>query len=98
MDGLKVRTNRGRVEVLRPNKYQVTHRGNRGRELIRVGYLAEAYKRPAEIVWSKEDGDEADDDDGSRGAEEDDDPESHGAPRLADPPDGTATQGNLFEE
>ena len=42
MEGLEVETNRGRTEVVRPNKFTVTTRGNRGREIIRAGYLVRA--------------------------------------------------------
>jgi len=49
MDGLEVETTRGRVEVLRPNKFKVTSRGGRGRELIRVGYLKAVTRPPQEI-------------------------------------------------
>jgi DNA gyrase subunit A len=40
MDGLEIETNRGRTEIVRPNKFGVSERGNRGREIIRVGYIA----------------------------------------------------------
>ncbi len=40
MDGLAVVTSRGREEVVRPNKFSVTARAGRGREIIRQGTLA----------------------------------------------------------
>jgi len=40
MEGIEVETNRGRTEVVRSNKFSVGARGNRGREIIRVGYIA----------------------------------------------------------
>ena len=49
MDGLEVETNRGRIEIIRPNKYRVTSRGGRGREIIRVGYLVRTKVEPLEI-------------------------------------------------
>lgn len=58
MDGLTVRTSRGRLETLRPNKFQVTKRGNRGRELIKVGHLVEVLREPDEIVYVEPEPDE----------------------------------------
>jgi len=49
MEGLTVETSRGRVEVLRPNKYGVTHRAGRGRDLIRVGYIARVHREAVEL-------------------------------------------------
>ncbi len=49
MDGLEVETNRGRAEVVRPNKFGVSERGNRGREIIRVGYIAKVSEAPVEL-------------------------------------------------
>jgi DNA gyrase subunit A len=40
MHGLSVITSRGRDEVVRPNKFKVTSRGLRGREIIRQGTLS----------------------------------------------------------
>ncbi len=53
MDGLHVETSRGREEVLRPNKYRITRRGGKGRELIRVGYFAKALTKPQIIELPK---------------------------------------------
>jgi DNA gyrase subunit A len=52
-EGLEVETNRGRVEAISPARYQVTHRGNRGRELIKVGHLSRVGQPAVEVVWSR---------------------------------------------
>jgi DNA gyrase subunit A len=49
MSGLEVTTSRGRDEVVRPNKFSVTSRGNRGREIIRQGTLALVPRPPVEL-------------------------------------------------
>ncbi|MFT5991453.1 MAG: DNA gyrase subunit A [Flavobacteriales bacterium] len=54
MEGLEVETNRGRVEVVRPNKFTVTSRGNRGREIIRQGYLTRVGVEPVELMFRDE--------------------------------------------
>jgi DNA gyrase subunit A len=54
MLGIEVETNRGRIEVLRPNKYQVTRRGNRGREIIKKGYLVRVFQNPVEVFLEPE--------------------------------------------
>ncbi len=50
MQGLAVVTSRGRDEVVRPNKFKVTSRGLRGREIIRQGTLSLA---PRPVVERK---------------------------------------------
>lgn len=49
MEGLTVRTDRGREEVIRPNKYSVSSRGNRGRQLSRTGQIAEVIREVIEL-------------------------------------------------
>ncbi|MCA9564127.1 MAG: hypothetical protein KC561_11595, partial [Myxococcales bacterium] len=49
MDGLTVETNRGRTEVIRPNKFKVTSRGGKGREIIKRGYLSGVFFPPIEV-------------------------------------------------
>jgi DNA gyrase subunit A len=53
MDGLTVETNRGRTEVIRPNKFTPVTRGGRGRELLRMGYIARVEVEVTEISWEK---------------------------------------------
>ncbi len=48
-DGLHVRTNRGRDEIIRTTKFDVTNRGNKGRLVIRRGYFAEVFPEPVEL-------------------------------------------------
>jgi DNA gyrase subunit A len=55
MEGLEIETNRGRVEVVRPNKFGVAERGNRGREIIRVGYIARVADEPTVVRFRKVD-------------------------------------------
>ena len=55
MDGLEVVTSRGREEVVRPNKFKVTSRGNRGREIIRQGTLALAPRPCVELKFRARD-------------------------------------------
>ncbi len=54
MDGLTVETNRGRAETIRSNKFSVGTRGNRGREIIRVGYIARIETEPLELAFRRE--------------------------------------------
>lgn len=49
MDGIAVETDRGREEVIRPNKYSITSRGNRGRQLSRTGHIVRVERPPIEI-------------------------------------------------
>ena len=55
MDGLEVITSRGRDEVVRPNKFKVTARGNRGREIIRQGTLSLAPPTCFELKFRTDD-------------------------------------------
>lgn len=49
MDGIAVETDRGREEIIRPNKYSITSRGNRGRQLSRTGTITAVIRPPIEI-------------------------------------------------
>lgn len=49
MHGITVETDRGREEVIRPNKYSITSRGNRGRQLSRTGHIVRVARPPLEI-------------------------------------------------
>jgi DNA gyrase subunit A len=55
MSGLEVVTSRGRDEIVRPNKFKVTSRGNRGREIIRQGTLALAPQPCVELRFRSSD-------------------------------------------
>ena len=48
-DGLEVETSRGRREIVRTTKFEVTNRGNRGRQIIKRGHLAKVFLTPTEI-------------------------------------------------
>ena len=48
-DGLEVETNRGRREIVRTTKFEVTNRGNKGRQIIKRGNLAKVIVSPIEI-------------------------------------------------
>ncbi len=48
-DGLEVETNRGRREIIRPTKFDVTNRGNKGRLIIKRGHIAKVFLKPVEI-------------------------------------------------
>lgn len=47
--GLEVETNRGRREIVRTTKFDVSNRGNRGKQLIKRGSLARVVLQPTEI-------------------------------------------------
>ncbi len=47
-DGLEVETNRGRREIVRTTKFDVSNRGNKGRLIIKRGHLAEVFHEPVE--------------------------------------------------
>lgn len=47
--GLEVETNRGRREVVRTTKFDVSNRGNRGRQIIKRGQLTRVVVAPEEI-------------------------------------------------
>lgn len=49
-DGLHVQTNRGRDEIVRTTKFDVTNRGNKGTLVIQRGYLAEVFPEPVEVT------------------------------------------------
>ena len=48
-DGLEVETNRGRREIVRTTKFEVSNRGNKGRLVIRRGHLAKVFPQPVEV-------------------------------------------------
>ncbi len=48
-EGLEVETNRGRREIVRTTKFEVSNRGNRGRQIIRRGNLARVIEAPIEL-------------------------------------------------
>ena len=47
-EGLVVETNRGRIENVRASKFGISGRGNRGRELLRLGHLVKVHRGPVE--------------------------------------------------
>jgi len=49
-DGLHVQTNRGRDEIVRTTKFDITNRGNKGELVIKRGYLAEVFPDPIEVT------------------------------------------------
>ena len=48
-EGLEVETSRGRREIVRTTKFEVSRRGNRGRQIIRRGQLVRVIPAPVEI-------------------------------------------------
>ncbi len=48
-DGLEVETSRGRREIVRTTKFEVSNRGNKGRQIIKRGHLARVIVSPIEI-------------------------------------------------
>ena len=48
-DGLEVETSRGRREIVRTTKFEVSNRGNKGRQVIKRGTLARVIVEPTEI-------------------------------------------------
>ncbi len=48
-DGLHVQTNRGRDEIVRTTKFDVTNRGNKGELIIKRGHLAEVFPETVEM-------------------------------------------------
>jgi DNA gyrase subunit A len=48
-EGLVVETSRGRREIVRTTKFEVSNRGNRGKPVIRRGTLARVIKEPVEL-------------------------------------------------
>lgn len=48
-DGLEVETNRGRREIVRTTKFEVSNRGNKGKLIIRRGHLSRIIPTPVEI-------------------------------------------------
>ncbi|NND72785.1 MAG: DNA topoisomerase IV subunit A [Rhodothermales bacterium] len=49
-EGLEVETSRGRKETIRPTKYDVTNRGNKGRAIIKRGTIRKVFLEPVEIT------------------------------------------------
>lgn len=50
--GLEVETSRGRREVVRTTKFEVTNRGNKGKPIIKRGHLSRVISEPVEIRLS----------------------------------------------
>jgi DNA gyrase subunit A len=48
-DGLEVETSRGRREIVRTTKFEVSNRGNKGRLIIQRGHLAKVVIAPVEV-------------------------------------------------
>ncbi|PSQ89269.1 MAG: DNA topoisomerase, partial [Bacteroidetes bacterium QH_2_63_10] len=48
-EGLEVETNRGRREIVRTTKYDVTSRAGKGRLTIKRGHLAKVFPKPTEV-------------------------------------------------
>ena len=48
-EGLEVETNRGRREIVRTTKYDVTSRAGKGRLTIKRGHLAKVFPKPVEV-------------------------------------------------
>ena len=48
-EGLEVETNRGRREIVRTTKYDVSNRANKGDLVIKRGHLAEVIHHPIEV-------------------------------------------------
>jgi DNA gyrase subunit A len=48
-DGLKVETSRGRTEIVRTTKFEVTNRGGKGRTIIERGTLKSVRPAPIEV-------------------------------------------------
>ena len=47
--GLEVETNRGRREIVRTTKFDVSNRGNKGRQIIKRGHLRRVLIEPIEV-------------------------------------------------
>ncbi len=48
-EGLEVETSRGRREIVRTTKFELSNRGNRGRQIIRRGNLTKVIQAPIEL-------------------------------------------------
>lgn len=48
-DGLEIETSRGRREVVRTTKFEVSNRGNKGRQIIQRGTISKVIIEPVEI-------------------------------------------------
>jgi len=48
-EGLEVETSRGRKEIVRTTKFEVTNRGNKGRTIIERGTLRAVTPPPVEL-------------------------------------------------
>ncbi len=53
-EGLEVETNRGRREIVRTTKYEVSNRANKGDLVIKRGHLAEVIHHPIEVRAEEE--------------------------------------------
>ncbi len=57
MDGVECVTNRGKVEVIRPNKYKPSARGGRGREIVKSGHIDRVTTGTIELTFPDADED-----------------------------------------
>ncbi len=48
-EGLEIETNRGRREIVRTTKFEVTQRGNRGRQIIKRGHISRVVPGTVEV-------------------------------------------------
>jgi DNA gyrase subunit A len=55
-EGLEIETNRGRKEIVRTTKFEVSNRGNKGRCIIKRGTIARVILQPIEIRLNGEKG------------------------------------------
>ncbi len=69
MDGVEVTTNRGKVEVVRPNKFKPSARAGKGREIVKKGHIASVKLEPME--WRFPEGDPEEGEEGLMEAEAD---------------------------
>ncbi|MCO4762184.1 MAG: DNA topoisomerase 4 subunit A [Myxococcales bacterium] len=51
MDGVECVTNRGKTEIVRPNKYKPAARGGRGREIIKSGHIDRINWQSVELTF-----------------------------------------------
>jgi hypothetical protein len=60
MEGLQIETNRGRAEVVRSNKFSVSRRGAKGREIIKMGHISKVHIPAYELAFPPVEGEESD--------------------------------------
>ncbi|MFQ5572021.1 MAG: DNA topoisomerase (ATP-hydrolyzing) subunit A [Rhodothermales bacterium] len=51
-DGLVVETSRGRREIVRTTKFEISNRGNKGRQIIKRGHLERVIVKPIEVRFN----------------------------------------------